>query len=379
MLDYLHPVSQLTLLPLFTSVLRGYHNCQNLEARLSGYFPAHPRSGKRLVRGSNHAFYLVEGGILYGIGSNGVGQLGDHGEARDWRRIVTPELVAAVTASEHHSVLLTVTGKMYVTGDWIGLYCWDHRATHENWTLIATPVPLIAIATSEAHSFALGENGLLYQSAVGGLQISPLSTPIATLVTGDLHYLAVTCHQELYGMGSTLHDRMGNQGSKEWWSKEWFPISVTPSRVVGLDAGYQNSLLLDDTNTLYITGCSRQDWEVVPTPTPVASISLGHDISLFFISETDELYGMGDNTGEQLRVGGDNFYNTWVPLLPGRKVVEVLDRWPSVVYLTANQGIISQGSQKVLDTTKFMTTTVRHFSSTYLDCITIDRVRQYLC
>lgn len=160
----------------------------------------------------NALFYIDAEGNLYSMGYNKYGQLGDSSNTSKTEPVQVMQNIAAVSASDTHTLVLDTFGNLYAFGD-------NSYAQLSNGTSISTPTPekiMTGIAQVEAgnyFSLILGQNGDLY--AVGRDNVGQLGnaeagdTAKATVIMSNVQKiaayhntaLAVTYDGELYVWG----------------------------------------------------------------------------------------------------------------------------------------------------------------------------------
>jgi alpha-tubulin suppressor-like RCC1 family protein len=210
-----------------------------------------------VVAGRHFSLFLTEDGELWGMGSNGDGQLGD-GTGKNSPiplQISVPGnrnlKVIAVAAGAYHSLFVTEDGKLWATGDaHYGQLGDGSSGGYNNYRVtpvqIAVPgnpnLKVTAVSAGEAHSLFLTEDGKLWgmgsnsYGEFGGGVSGSISTPVQVLISGrsDLKVIAISAGQahslfltedgKLWATGSNRYGALGNENSDYY---QYTPLQVS--------------------------------------------------------------------------------------------------------------------------------------------------------
>ncbi len=172
----------------------------------------------------NTLFYVTKEGILYGMGYNKYGQLGDSSNTSKTEPVQVMENISSISASDTHTLALDTFGNLYAFGD-------NSYAQLSNGTSISANTPekiMTGIAQAEAGNYftlILGQNGDLY--SVGRDHLGQLGnaeagdTAKAAVVLSNVYKiaahhntaLALTYDGELYAWGENKSQCIATDGT----------------------------------------------------------------------------------------------------------------------------------------------------------------------
>jgi alpha-tubulin suppressor-like RCC1 family protein len=238
-----------------------------------------------LSAGGTHSLILA-GGLVYAVGSDRFGQLGqgavNGANKTSFTSVVVPSSTpVAVAAGGNHSLIVTASGKVFACGD----------NTYGQLARSSTTV----------------SSGTLVEVNFPGL-----STKIVSVVAGADHNLAV---DEDGGVWVWGRNDSGQLGKNTRTSADRTPVRILSSGAKSLAAGYAHSLILKQDgsvlgfgrNTLGQTGhSSGTSYAKIPTPisglSRIRSIAAGTDSS-FAIDQAGQLRSWGYNAYGELLLG----------------------------------------------------------------------------
>ncbi len=327
-------------------------------------------SSKNISIGGNHTLFLTRDGLVYGMGSNQHGRLGQNPET--FRTISTPTLInglnniVAISAGNGHSLALTIDGQVYAFGN--GKYGQLGLTSNTN-RYIPTLIPglsnIISIAAGEYYSLVLDSAGKVYSFGVGqngqlglgninpslGNAHAPVQIPdidnIIAIAAGTQHSLLLNNHGQVYTFGSNDAVRLG-MGRRETYIQRSPILIPNINNIVAIAVGDMHSLLLTGNGEVYSfgrnelgqLGISNTPFALSPTLIPglndIVAIAAGDDHSMA-LSSTGQVYVFGGNDSGQLGFG-DNRVKSVPTLIPNINNIVAIDAGLQNSLLLDNQG-----------------------------------------
>jgi alpha-tubulin suppressor-like RCC1 family protein len=207
--------------------------------------------------GFDHSLFLKSDGSLWGMGSDGYGQLGDGnpGNLTETNRPVEilTNGVTAIAAGEFFSLFLKSDGSLWGMGYNFSGQLGDGNNSNTNRPVEIVTNGVTAIATGYEHSLFLKSDGSLWGmgfNEYGGLGdgIFNTNTPFGTnqpqqivpggvtvMSAGGFHSLFVKNDGSLWGMGS---DQYGQLGDGNYTTNAPYGINQPKQIVAGVPPGY---------------------------------------------------------------------------------------------------------------------------------------------
>jgi alpha-tubulin suppressor-like RCC1 family protein len=230
-------------------------------------------------------------GSLWGMGSDGDGQLGETNITTEGTPVpveIIPTNVTAVAAGYFHSLWIESDGSLWGVGAESSGQLGNGTYGADSSGYINVPVEIVSngvVAVSAGYDFSLflKSDGSLWgmgDETVGELGNGVISVP---------YYVTTTTN---------------------------VPVEIEPGGVVAISATYQHSMFLKSDGSLWVMGDNlyyelgnnTQNDSDVPLEiesSNVVAISAGQEFSLFIKSD-GSLWGMGENTSGQLGLGSSS-------------------------------------------------------------------------
>jgi alpha-tubulin suppressor-like RCC1 family protein len=271
-----------------------------------------------IAAGGNHSLYLRYDGTLWAMGYNYYGQLGDGTTTDRSAPVQIASGVSAVASGSYHSLYLKSDGSLWAMG-----YNYNGQLGDGTRTNRVTPVRVAsgvsAIAAGALHSLYLKSDGTLWAiglnnyGQLGDGSIADRDTPVrvasgaSAMSAGRNHSLYLKSDGTLWAMGNNTYGQLGD-GSQIYRST---PVQVA-SGVSAISAGSYHSLHLKSDGTLWAMGNNTYgqlgDGSITDRVTPVRVASGVSATSAglwhsFFVKNDSSLWAMGRNTFGQLGDG----------------------------------------------------------------------------
>ena len=166
--------------------------------------------------GFNHSLFIESDGSLWGMGNDGIGQLGDGSTApeQDFPVLIVASNVMVASAGSAHSCFVTSNQVLWGMG---------------------------------ANSSGQLGLGALYSTNIP----IPLASNVVAVSCGGLHTLFVKSDGSLWGMGDNTE---GQLGTGNYTSSTNMPVEILASNVVAVSAGNDTSLFLKSDGSLWSMG-----------------------------------------------------------------------------------------------------------------------------
>lgn len=251
--------------------------------------PAGALAGKTIQKtafGYNHTLFLDSAGVVFAVGDNGSGKLGDGTSTAATAPIASGpsggalegKTFTAVTAGVHHSLALDSTGKVYSWGlnnyGQLGIGSTENADPTLVGGLISTKT-IVAIAAGGYHSLALDSDGVLYSwgyNNYGSLGVgdnTDRSSPTAVDVSGalsgktisaihagDHHTVVLATDGNAYAWGNNSNGELGDNTT----TARNAPVAVytagdlSGKTITELSSGMYHTVALDSNGAVYTWG-----------------------------------------------------------------------------------------------------------------------------
>ncbi|KAL0225016.1 hypothetical protein RCL1_002928 [Eukaryota sp. TZLM3-RCL] len=213
----------------------------------------------QISAGENHALAVTKDNIVYGWGSNTLGQLTSIvGSTQTYYRVVIHSAgkCIQVEAGSYHSVFLRADGSVYVAGTMNGGNG-NGQNERANTPVKADIDDVVKISSKYEHVLVITTEGTVYgwgvntNGQIGDASVTSRSSPskvkdligVVTVATGRLHSLAVLANGEVWGWGSNSNYQISSKSI----SQSTVPIKIwTFNNAVGVAAGGGHSVVVTD-------------------------------------------------------------------------------------------------------------------------------------
>jgi alpha-tubulin suppressor-like RCC1 family protein len=215
-----------------------------------------------VAAGLYHSLFVKTDGTLWAMGYNDYGELGNGAEIATNRPISVASNVVAVVAGSEHSLFLTSDGTLWVMGwNYYGQLGNGKTSYFANPTPISVASNVVAMAAGYAHSLFVKTDGTLWAMGYNafyqlgnGRAVStnrPISVAsnVVAVAAGYVHSLFMKTDGTLWAMGYNSYGQLGNGTT----SIATVPISVA-SNVVAVAAGVYHSLFVTTDGSLRAMG-----------------------------------------------------------------------------------------------------------------------------
>ncbi|KAK3280499.1 hypothetical protein CYMTET_11659 [Cymbomonas tetramitiformis] len=268
--------------------------------------------------GHTFSLFLTADGIVYSVGSNNAGQLGN-GDSNGGLQltpgaVLITHTIAQIDAGNYFSLFLTTNGEAYACGD-------NYYGQLGGTNSVSLPVPVatsgfmtnnnvIAISAGAAHSLFITTLGTMHGcgcNTYGQLGTGSTSTYVATPVyitsaisqvaAGHHHSLAIGTDGTAYASGSNTYGELCDGSNTDILSLA--RIATLPDdSFVQVSANEIHSLFLTAKGTVYSCGrnhngeigdgtrTDRNTLFAVPTERPVIQVAAGGGMSFFIYGES---------------------------------------------------------------------------------------------
>jgi alpha-tubulin suppressor-like RCC1 family protein len=289
-----------------------------------------------MAGGQEQTVFVMSDGSLWGMGDEGLGQLGQGFGLTQTNvpiQIVSNSVVTAVACGEAHTMFVESDGSLWAMGA-------DDQGQLGDGTNVTHYFPE-KVVSSAVNGVAAGDFHSLYRTSVGSramtvsllgmgdnqfgalgnatnstkvetpvvIQSTPiLSDEVVSFAGGYDHTLFAELNGELWALGYNSNGQLGNGGTMN----EFSPVEIETNDVVAVAAGSFHSLFLKSDGELWAMGenvygdlgdgtqTERHSPEQVGAN--VTTISAGYGFSLY-IKTDGSLWGMGENDFGQLGDG----------------------------------------------------------------------------
>ena len=289
-----------------------------------------------------HTVIITEDNNLYSFGRNMEGQLGwgDDTPEESLPALVTVPgglKVKAVSCGESHTVIITVDNNLYSFGNnasgQLGLGNTDNKNVPTLVTTIPDSLKVKAVSCGDNHTVIITEDGNLYSfglnnrgqlglgsninSNVPSLVIDLNGLKVKAASCGKLHTVIITEDGELHSFGSNEFGQLG-LGLGDIINKKVPTLMTVPNdlKVKAVSCGLLHTAIITEDDNLYSFGensggqlglgdyINRMIPRLVPLPdrlkVKVVSCGLLHTV---IITKDDNLYSFGYNRYGQLGLG----------------------------------------------------------------------------
>jgi len=275
-----------------------------------------------LSAGNGHSLYVSSDGILWGMGQNEYGQLGDRATKGRLAPAQITSNVTTVAAGGEHSLYVTRDGKLWAMG-WNKFGQLGDGTTTNRFApvQIATAASVTAVAAGGNHSLYVTNDGKLWamgDNAAGELgdgttteRHSPVyvASDVIAVAAGYSHSLYITSDGTLWGIGMNARGQLG--GGAATYSPD--PAQIA-SDVIAVAAWGDHSLYVTRDGKLWVMGDNNNgesgDGTTITRRAPVqittainvttVAAGLGHSL---YITRDGTLWAMGWNLRGQLGNG----------------------------------------------------------------------------
>ncbi|MDR2869416.1 MAG: hypothetical protein LBV04_03100 [Deferribacteraceae bacterium] len=315
------------------------------------------------IAAADHSLLLTDSGKLYGTGLNRSGQLGlgDTKIRYTFTQLDTAHIdgkIISIAATYHYSLLLTDSGKLYATGSneigGLGLGEEEGSYTFTQVDIAHIDGKPTLIFAGNHHSLLLTDSGKLYgtgynrfgQLGLGDWRDRNTFTlidtahidKIASIAAIGTYSLLLTDSGKLYATGD---NEIGQLGLGDWRNRNTF-TQVDTAHIDGKIISIMAGLLLTNSGKLYGTGDSedgrlgfkrhRNIFTLIDTAHidgKVVSISRG-SLSSLLLTDSGKLYGTGGNYVGQLGLGDDKNRSTFTQVtVPVESTIDVAEDVPA--------------------------------------------------
>jgi alpha-tubulin suppressor-like RCC1 family protein len=253
---------------------------------------------KAISAGDSHSFAVSKDGSLWGTGNNAHGQLGVRGAKKRNKWIKVFKNVVAISAGESHSLLLTNNGNVYSSGyNKYGQLGTGDNKTYYKWQKVLTGV--VAISAGSEHSLALKRNGTLWatgrnafgQYGIGKVRGRSKWVKVLSKVK------AIDCHNS--------SSSLAIKKDKTLWVTGWN---------LSNQLGIKKIALSDDEWIDEDEESSAHQYEWVKVMKKVEKVSAGRDHSIA-TQKGGSIWVTGDNRLGQLGTGDGQSRGDWTQIL----------------------------------------------------------------
>jgi alpha-tubulin suppressor-like RCC1 family protein len=210
--------------------------------------------------GSTHSLFVRNNGVLWAMGDNSNGRLGDGTTLPRHSPIPVASNVVAVAAGNAHSLYLGADGRLWSMGLNANGQLGD-GTTLERHSPVAVASDVVAIAAGDSHSLYLTSDGVLWGMGKNdwgqlgnGLEVNNpnpirLATNVVEMAAGDAHTLYITVDGNLWTLGQNIYGQLGDGTVLS----RLVPIPIA-ANVIGAAAGAGHSLFLERDGSVWAMG-----------------------------------------------------------------------------------------------------------------------------
>lgn len=303
-------------------------------ALVFGTFPLLAQPVTQVAAGGFHSLFLKSDGSLWGMGSNGGGELGD-GSYNNTNRpeMIVATNVVAIAAGDEHSLFVKSDGSLWAMGDdgYGQLGDGMNNGTNQPEEIVSSNVT--AVAAGSFHSLFLKSDGSLWGMGNNGygqlgdgtynfqgtnLPEMIVASNVVAIAAGDAHSLFLKNDGSLWAMGWNQFGQLGDGTN----IRTNHPEEIISSNVVAIALGCDSdhSLFLKSDGSLWAMGynyygqlgdgtlnSANQPEEIISSNVVVISAGYSHSL---FVKSDGSLWAMGYDRYGQL---GDGAYTTAYP------------------------------------------------------------------
>ena len=235
--------------------------------------------------GQYHSLFVDTSGVLWGMGYNFYGQLGNGTQSDTNRPVSVASNVVAVAAGEFHSLFIKADGTLWGMGGNSDGQLGNGKTSSTNRPIIVA-TNVVAVAAGQVHSLYVTADGTLwamgynsYGQLGNGTTINtnrPVSVAsnVMAVAGGSLHSFFIKTDGTLWAMGLNGSGQLGNGTNRP--NANPIPINVA-SNAAAVAAGLYHSLFVKADGTLWAMGDNSAAqlgngtiiFDGRPTPTPV--------------------------------------------------------------------------------------------------------------
>ena len=307
----------------------------------------------RVAAGQGHSLFMMSDGSLWGMGDNGLGELGlgQTVSGVNNPQMILSSNVTAVACGAYFSLFVKSGGSLWAMGDNGNGQLGDGSFNQQNVPeqIVGSLVSVIGAGAASEQSlfteFRFNIRGSLWTMGLNDagelgdgtvvttntpqniVTASAFGSPAATAAAGgDAHSLFIAPGGKLWGMGDNA---VGELGLGNGFPGTNRPVEVVSSNVTAIAAGYFYSLFLKSDGSLWAMGQNDSgqlgDGSTTTQYRPelvafsVTAVTAGFEHSLFIKSD-GSLWGMGYNAGGQLGTGTTNDQHSPVMIVPNNVV-----------------------------------------------------------
>ncbi|HWA26765.1 MAG TPA: DVUA0089 family protein [Lacunisphaera sp.] len=303
--------------------------------------------------GGVHSAFIDSAGVLWTMGRNNGGQLGD-GTTTDRKQAVPVATnVAKVVAGNENTFFIKTDGTLWGMG--LGTMG-DGGGIHLTPFHIASDV--VAVAAGWSHTLFIRRDGSLWGLGgnVGGplgvpgstyyAQAIPITTDVVAIAAGSYHSLFLKSNGTLWGMGSNSFWQLEAGGSSSVLEPKQIAANVRAMAASGSATLYitqDDKLWTMGHNTSGELGNGNRDSATLSNiASAVASLTTNLGNQNLFVKLDGSLWGMGSNYAGQL--GVNNVSNQYLPVQSvASGVVAVAGGSGHSLFLKANGSLWAMG------------------------------------
>ena len=288
----------------------------------------------KVAAGYNHSLYVTDDGMLWAMGDNSLGQLGDRTTTSRTTPVQVDTGVIAVAAGSAHSLYVKSDGSLWSMGaNWDGQL--GNGTTTDQSIPVQVATDVIAVAAGGNHSLFVKNDGTLWgmgwnwNGQLGERDATSLTTPVqvatgvVAVAAGYNHSLFIKSDGTLWGMGANWYGQLGDGSPTGLSASTFAPVQVATD-VIAV-AAHDHTLFIKSDGTLWSMGAN---WggqlgngtttdQSIPAQVAidVIAVAAGNGHSLF-LKNDGTLWGMGDNRIGQLGDGTTPVYPDFGPGTP---------------------------------------------------------------
>jgi len=323
----------------------GITDLRPVPIQISGF----PANVTRAAAGNGHTLALLSTGIVWGLGNNGNGQLGDGSTTRRLAPVAVSGLtnITAIAAGNTHSLARDSSGNVWAWGA-NGNGQLGNNTTTQGLVPIQvvgvggsgflTNIAGISASGTNSHSLAVSTTGVVYAWGLNNngqlgdgtttqrtapVVVSGLSGVFTAVSAGNNHSMALRNDGTVWAWGSNNNGQLGI-GTIDF-SSHPTPVQVPGlTGVVAIYAGNLSSFVIKGNGSIWAWGSNHADPNAFQQTTPdenadlpgVLSLAAGNGYALFTIQVGSVFVGgWGANNGGQLGNGTFNFGASPIPSL----------------------------------------------------------------
>jgi alpha-tubulin suppressor-like RCC1 family protein len=278
-----------------------------------------------IAAGLSHSLFLTISGAVYSVGSNGAGQLGNPSVASLTINLVpiqwnsTGGLIKNITSGETHSLVLTVSGRVYLFGANGDGQLGDGTSTSRNFPSgLNLNETIIGIAGGVAHTLLLNSKNEVYSFGRNGFgelcdgTLNPSLTPrkivsnqsFISVASGHDVSLLLTNKSEVFTCGRNDQGQLGDFSLVD--SKSPVKVFNVNQKYKQISSSKQHSIILSESGIGFSFGSNQVSQLGVLTIDPsipnlseftgsTSKISSGNQFSII-LSKNNSAYTFGDNS-----------------------------------------------------------------------------------